>query len=66
MVIGLRATVLAAATILCGCAFSPPAPNDTVHEKDIMRSVLNELYCSILYLRGQDHDIANHPPANSG
>jgi hypothetical protein len=55
----LRYSVITLVSLmLCGCAFSPPAPNDTVNEKNITRSVLTELYCAIDYL--QSYNSQNH------
>jgi hypothetical protein len=51
MRLALRAANIAAAIGLCGCAFSPPVPNDTVFEPKITRAVLSELYCAIKFLR---------------
>src|SRR5580658_9849253 len=50
----LRAVGFVLSAILCGCTFSPPPPNDTVHEPKIMRSVLSELYCAVKFLRQRD------------
>jgi hypothetical protein len=53
MRLALRAANIAASVALCGCAFSPPLPNDTVFEPKITRAVLSELYCAVKFLRQQ-------------
>jgi len=54
MRLALRATGVAFSIILSGCSFSPPQPNDAVHEPKIMRAVLSELYCAVKFLRQRD------------
>jgi hypothetical protein len=65
MRLALRAANLAAVIGLCGCAFSPPLPNDTVFEPKIMRAVLTELYCAVKYLRQQNPMDPREPLPNS-
>jgi hypothetical protein len=54
MRLALRAIGVGLSISLCGCSFSPPQPNDAVHEPKIMRGVLTELYCAVRFLRQRD------------